>query len=246
MSTSSLLDLLEIDLPSGWSRSTGSRSLLSLIQKGQDRLFRALSRKRRYIGTDNNGFEPFLKTTAGTYSYDVVAANLSCGALAQTVGGQSYEVIADIVTEIFVDSTEDYGLNILYLGAPYLYGEINPYYIGNNRLFVRSVPVDSSPALENTPPRITFNDDPGTSDKTYFCGFLWLPPRLTSENVPLVIPEDFEEAIEDYVRAKIQKSENGAESDLMKTFVSFWIPKFAKEYRRSSNAAPKFAEPLYW
>jgi hypothetical protein len=246
VSTSSLLDLLEIDLPAGWSRSTGSRSLLSFVQKGQDRLFKALGRARRYIGTDNDGFEPYLKTVDGVYGYDIIAENLSCGSLAKTIGGQSYEVVADIVTEVFVDSTEDYGLDFLFLGSPYLYGEVNPYYVGNRRLYVRNLPVDSSPRLEDTPAHITFKDNPGDSTNRFFCGFLWLPPRLVSENIPLVVPEEFEEAIADYVRACLQKSEQGAESDLMKQFVSFWIPQFTKAMRRNANAAPKFTEPMYW
>ncbi|MDD5394932.1 MAG: hypothetical protein PHE17_18090 [Thiothrix sp.] len=246
MSTASLLDLLEIDLPAGWSRSTGSRSLLSFIQKGQDRLWKSLGYKRIFHGTENKGFEPYLKTVAGTYDYDIIAANLGCGTPQKTIGGTVYAVTPDTVLKIFVDSTEDYGLNMLYMGEPYLYGEQNPYYMGNNRMFVRDIPVDSSPALESTPPHITFKDDPGDSTDIYFCQFNFLPPRLISENIPLMIPEDFEDALRDFVRAQLQASEHGADSDLATKFENFWIPKFQREYRRGANAAQKFTEPLYW
>jgi hypothetical protein len=246
MSTASLLDLLEVDLPSGWSRSTGSRSLLKAIEKGQDKLFKALSRKRRYIGLDNMGFEPYLKTIDGTYEYEIIAANLSCGALTQKIAGTDYEVPADIVLEIFIDASLSIAYDMSHIGEPCFYGEINPYYMGTERIYMRRVPVDSSPGLENTPPRVRFKDDPGTTTDQYFCGFLWLPPRLISESIPLAIPEDFEDAIEAYVRARMQTSQSGAESEFMNSFMNYWIPKFTREYRRSASAGPKFTEPNYW
>jgi hypothetical protein len=246
MSTETLLDLLEVDLPSGWSRSTGSRSLLAMIEKGQDKLFKALGRKRRHIGSDNKGFEPYLLTTAGTYEYEIVAANLSCGTPIQRINGSNYEVLADIVSEIFIDASTSAAYDMAHVGEPMFYGEINPYYTGSERVYMRIVPVDSKPALQNTPPRVIFKDDPGTTTDQYFCGFLWLPPRLTSESIPLAIPEDFEDAIEAYVRARLQTSQSGAESEFMNSFLNYWIPKFVREYRRSASAGPKYTEPMYW
>lgn len=246
MSTESLLDLLEVDLPSGWSRSTGSRSLLSMIEKGQDKMFKALGWKRRYIGSDNKGFEPYLHTVAGTYEYEVYGTNLSCGTPVQFINGSNREVLLDIVTEIFIDASSMIGYDKAHIGEARFYGEINPYYTGAERIFMRTVPVDCKPALQNTNPRVIFKDDPGTTTDRYFCGVLWLPPRLTSEQIPLAVPEDFEDAIEAYVKAKIQTSQSGSESEFMNSFLRYWVPKFTKEYRRSASAGPKYTEPMYW
>jgi hypothetical protein len=231
MSTKTLLDRLVPRASSGWSRSTGNRSLLKIIEQGQDALVGALGEKRIWRGSDNAGFPPYLQTTAGTYIYEVKAANLSCDAIALLINGTSYTVIPDLVKRIFIDVTlAGYNTGISWLGQPALYADLNPYANLNERLMVSQVFCETLPAMGPGYPVVTFPFDPGTETAKYFCEFYWRAPRLDSETIPLIVPPEFERALEEYVIGYMQECENGSPSDFTEKFDTYWKPEFVRKF----------------
>ena len=242
MSVKSLIDELLPYCP-GYNR-TGTRGLLALIQKGQDELFDWDGPMMQWVGTDNQGWPTYLKTTAGVYKYDITAANLASGAITTVMNGATYNVRCRKVLKVFVDASQsDY--NKIWVGAPYWFSWQNPYSTLISRTMVADVYIDSREALENTPANVTFQEDPGTTSAHYFIKFLWEPPRLTSEQVPLVIPKLFEAAIEEYVMGKIQTRENGAMSARSQNFYNYWVPKFRKDSTTGANLIIRETSPRY-
>ncbi|MGA2091818.1 MAG: hypothetical protein ABSH16_00220 [Sedimentisphaerales bacterium] len=194
---------------------------------GEDRIYR---------GTDNQGFPPYLKTVAGTYEYDIVAANLSCGAIVKVINGTTYTFLADIIRRVFVDTTEGgYDDTITWMSQPALYADQNPYSLQSTRLVISEVAVASMPAVDDAPPHVTFPFDPGDANTKWFVEFLWKAPRLVSESIPLMVPTDFEMAIEDYVVGYMQAVANGAKSALSTQFDRQTKARFAAHFRRSAQ-----------
>lgn len=226
MATKTLLDRVQ-PYASGWAR-TGTRSLLRLAQEGQDELLDADVYYNRFISTDNKGFPPYLKTTAETYKYEITNANLSA-TLTKNIGGTAYVIRARQVLAVFLDvRASDYGYERRWIGLPYIYYFSNPYSSNVDRKEVSRIPVGSYPALESTAAYIEFKEDPGTSTDKYFIEFTWEAPRLVSENIPLVVPEMFESALEDYIIGKIQWFENGKYNERLERFENIWKPKMQK------------------
>jgi len=236
MSTRTLLDKLVARAPSGWTRSTGKRSILAQVQEARDTLIRSLGDDRIYRGTDNQGFPPYLKTVAGTYDYDINAANLSCGAIVLSIGGTAYTFLADFVKRIFIDVTSGgYDDTIAWMSQPALYSDFNPYSLATSRLEVSNVAVQARPSFGDAPPSVTFPVDPGTATTKYFCEFYWKAPTLVSESIPLMVPTDFEEAIEDAVVGKFQEYANGAPSLFTAKFNKEWKKDFKAHFHRSAQ-----------
>lgn len=211
MSTKSLIDRLA-PYCNNWSRS-GTSSILSLIEEGQDDFLNIDANFPVFIDNSNKGFPPYLKTTSGTYVYSISNANLST-TLVKNIAGTDYVVRARRGVRLFVDTTStDYDRK--YLGEPALSFLPNPYSVSSSRMFVSPVPADFYPALESTDATVTFKEDPGTTTTTYFIEFIWLPPRLTSESIPLIVPQQYEKALEYYVIGRIQELSNGKVNDFM-------------------------------
>lgn len=236
MSTKTLLDRLVARAPSGWIRSTGTRSILSIVQFGRDELIASLGSDRIFRGSDNQGFPPYLKTTAGLYDYDIVAANLSCGPIQLTRNGAAYTFLADIIRRVFVDTTEGgYDDTITWMSQPALYADQNPYSLQSTRLVISEVAVASQPALGDLPPHVTFPFDPGDTTDKWFVEFLWKCPPLISENIPLMIPSDFEMAMENYVVGYMQAVANGAKSQMSAEFDAKTKSRFRAHFGRSAQ-----------
>lgn len=228
MASADIIDSVLPHAPKGYSRHTGSLSLLKLIEQAQDKLFDYDSPYMRYLGTDNQGWPPYLKTVAGTYRYAINATNLASGVLAKTIGGTQYNVRCRQVLKVFLDSSNvDY--NLRWLGAPYIYSFQNPYATPISRVEVRDVKVQSSPALENTEAYIDFPEDPGESEDKYFVEFLWEPMRLTTEDIPLCVPKKYEEGIEEWVMGTIQKRIERRTNEFIQRFEQYWVSEFRRE-----------------
>lgn len=237
MAVADIIDRVLPHVPKGYSRHTGSLSLLKLIEQGQDKLFDYDAPCMHYIGTDNEGFPPYLLTTADTYRYDVKGDNLSCGALTRTIGGASHTVRCKRVVKVFVDSSNiDY--NMAWIGKPYIYSSQNPYSTRVSRIEVADIKVRHYPALENTDAYVEFIEDPGTSTTKWFIDFIWAPPRLTSEDVPLVVPVDYEEDLFEYVSGTINKRITSQYNDFLLNFEKNTIPRF----RQLMSAPPQIEE----
>lgn len=228
MSTKTLIDRLE-PWCSGWNRSTGKKNLLHVIQVALDKLY-ALGDGDRFIyrSTDNKGFPPYLKTVAGTYRYNVEAANLSCGSLVKSIGGVNYNVIARTVKRIFIDASQtqcDY-FNFPITAYPYI---DNYYGVTTERISVCDIAVSSQPgyADANQPPIVDFPFDPGTNDTKFFIDFTYGPPRLLSEAIPIPVPEDFIEEIEKFCIGYVQSRESGRlQNDNTQYFEEIVCPRF--------------------
>jgi len=249
MSTKTLLDEI-MPYASGYSRE-GVRSVLSLIQKGQDELFDCEEAGVHYIRGDINiGFPPYLITTDGVQEYDITAANLSgVTSLTWKIGGTEYAIRAKRLLDIFVDSTNpDYGYGRRFVGRPYTYAYPNPYTNAWTRLEVSPINVDSRPALETTPARVVFPENPLAKTETYFALFTIEPPRLLSQSIPLMVPTYFEEGIKDFTMGTIQRDANGTWNDRLGRFyidnplkgeVS-WKERFRAEMRKGAQVNDSF------
>lgn len=224
MSVKTLLDRIQ-PYAKGWSRSTGNKSLLALMQLGLDDMWDYDGRKQVWIGTGNQGFPPYLKTVAGTYKYAINSTNLA-ESITVTLGGSSRSVRCKRVLRVFVDLTQnDYTGK--WVGEPFLYHSVNPYGSATSRIMCGVVPVrESIDALENNEAYVVFPDDPGTHTDLYFCEFIWEPPRLTAETIPLPFPTIFEPALRDYMMGEVQFLENGTPNELQARWENYWKPKF--------------------
>jgi len=228
MSTKTLIDRLE-PWCSGWNRSTGKKNLLHIIQVALDELY-ALDDTDRFIyrSTDNKGFPPYLKTVAGTYRYNIEAANLSCGAIIKSIGGVNYNLIARTVKRVFIDATQPQADYFNYVSADYPY--IDEYYgVSNERINVRDIKVSSQPgyADSNQPPTVDFPFDPGTNNTKFFIEFTYGAPRLLSEAIPIPVPEDFIEEIEKFCIGYVQGRESGRlQNDMTQYFRDVVCPRF--------------------
>ncbi len=241
MSAQTLLDRLVPRVSGGWSRSTGNQSLLKIIEMGQDMLVDEVGEKRIWIGSENQGFPPFLKTVAGTYTYDIIAANLAnVTSITRNIGGAEVEVVPELVVRVFVDVTQrlDY-LTFPVKLEPMMYYGTNPLSAESTRLCIAQVPATTEPALENTPARVTFAFDPGTHDDYFFCEFLWQAPRMISEFIPLIVPLKFELALEEFVVGYCQAFEHGGVSEYIINFFTksrpdseSWVTKYKNYMQR--------------
>lgn len=240
MSTKALLDRIMPRISSGWSRSTGNRSVLKIVEQGLDAIMESTISKRIWVGPENFGFPPFLLTTQGIRDYDLIAANLGCGNPTQTIGGVVYPVLIDNVRRVFISNCDDFELYLPLVGEPFfLYGADDYIYEGrrlNNRF--RQVAVESYPAYETTPAHVRFSFDPQTTTNKYYVEFTWRAPRLLSESIQMPIPIDFELALEDYTIGRIQEIENGQGSQLLQKFESYWIPKYEGRLRQIATSMP--------
>jgi len=227
VSLSSLLDRLG-KVCVGHTRS----ELRGFVQDGLDELTDCDAPYMRWIGTDNEGFPPYLITVAGTYRYQVIGANLSCGlaGLVKSIGGVDYAIRARRVISLFMDvSADDFDFRGRWLGAPYQWVAVNPWTSQTDRLSVANLAVDQTPATEDEPATLTFKEDPGATTDKYFCLFAWEAPRLTSNSIPLPISKSFERALYDYVRGITSEDANADESIWTKRFYNYWKPRFEKE-----------------
>lgn len=239
-STKEIIDRLK-PYCGNWERSTGDLHILDLIQQAQDMLFDYDGPQMKYLGTDNQGWVPYLSTTSGTYEYEITAANLvDVSSLVRTINGTDYAIRARKVVKVFVDATNiDYAKR--WVGQPYMFAWQNPYTSEFTRLEVADIPVESWQATNLESAKIIFKEDPGTSTDKYFVAFTIEPPRLTAETVPLILPVVYEKAVEKYVLGTIQELENGRENEHLygkHGFYTYWIPKFRTDMSSGSQATP--------
>jgi hypothetical protein len=213
----------------GLARSTGNNNILKLIERGEDKLFDYDSPMTWWIGTENKGWPPYLKTTAGTYKYTITNANLNnVTRLTINIGGTDYPVRAKKVLRVFVDATNvDYGKR--WVGQTYLYSFTNPYTSTTSRTWLADIPADSGLALENTSAWVRFREDLGTTTEKYFVLFTYEPPRLISEDIPLAVPLDFEDALIDFVIGTVNLRSHGKANEWMNRFYSYWVPKWRQD-----------------
>jgi len=245
LSTKTLIDEIVPQVPDGYQRSTGSRSILKLIERGQDLYLDYDAPHMRYYAPENQGFPPYLTTTAGTYRYEIKAANLTdVSSLTVPVGGSSYAVRAKRVIKVFVE-TENIDYSMRWIGEQYQFSWFNPYTTATSRLLISDVPVHSYPATEQTPAHIQFTEDPGTTTQKYCVLFTWEAPRLTSENIPLVVPEIYELGLEDYVVGTVQYRANGKMGERLSRFIRdngsgdpSWITRYRNEMQIGASRAP--------
>jgi hypothetical protein len=222
-----LLDRVEPFCGNGWTRP----QLRRLAQDALDALWDFDGSLQKFIPNDNEGFPPYLITSSDTVEYEITAANLSCAAISQKIGGTTYNVRALRALKVFTDVTQyKYDYDKRWLGRPYIYYGQNPYSSARTRLAVSDVPIRSYPAMEGQNAKIIFLEPPNTSSTEYFIEFIWEPPRLASDAIKLPIPTRFEQAIEDYVLGFVQGRASGAGSPLLEKFEGYWKPEFQQVY----------------
>jgi hypothetical protein len=242
MSTKSLISEL-IPYCNGLDRSTGNNNILKLIERAQDRLFDYDSPMTWWIGSENEGWPPYLITDATNTKYSISAVNLSnITALTINIGGTDYAVRAKRVLKVFVDAgTIDYGKR--FIGKTYSSAFSNPYAMDTDRMSIADILVDSGIALENTAAWIRFRELVNVTTDTYMVLFTYEPPRLISEDIPLAVPLDFEEAIIDYVIGTIQQRANGKDNEWLQRFKFEWIPKWQQDSSSGAQSTPTETEP---
>lgn len=234
--TTQIIDKLVPFCP-GWHRNAGHKNLLSVVQDAVDALYEDIPWV--YRGTDNQGYPPYLITVAGTYRYEIIAANLSCGDMTVTIDGTEYLMQAKRVKRVFVDVTRgviDY--NRQWIGRPYL-ADVSILGTRTTRWLIADVNVESLPGAEGVNPSITFLDDPGATTETYFVDVLVGPPELTSESIPIPIPRNFHNAVIDYVQGYCQERENGQSSNYTIRFMNEHKPRFERHFNTAASSRPK-------
>lgn len=244
MSTKSLVDFC-VPFAQQWGRS-GTNSILALLQEGQDELFRTDAAVAQWFGADNEGFPPYLKTSAGVHEYDITAANLSASALTVGIGGTDYPVRARRVLKVFIDATNGgHGYGHRWLGKPYLWSGINAHSLARTRLMVADVPVQRIEALEGTTAKVRFREDPGATTDKYFCLFTYEPPRLLSTRIPLAVPAFWERALRDYVLGTIETMASGSQSEKLSKWETVWVPQFKGEFAIEGDPADFETSPRW-
>ena len=243
MSTSGIIDRVLPWCP-GWERQSGRKNLLKVLQQGVDMLFNFDDDTMIYRDTDNKGFPPYLITTAGTYRYSITSSNLSCSSIVRNIGGTDYTLPARKVNRIFIDTSI---LTPAYFdswtGQPFRIN-INPYNIGSeSRLYIALHQVSSQVANETTAPFVDFQTDPGSHTDKYFCEFYVGAPRLLSESIPIPIPVEFEEDLEDYIIGYVQKRESGRTNDNLEKFKLESVPKY-QDYIRTAASTDEPYTPM--
>lgn len=214
-----------------WTRSTGSLSILKLLEAGQDALLNKVKQSQIWKGPENRGFPPYLVTVSGTTRYDIIAANLAnVPEISIPINGITQAVRAKQVQKVFVDASKTGYSTSLVVGVPAFNISPSPYAATGGRTCLAQIGVEQHGALENTPAYIVFMSDPGSTNNQYFVEFTWEAPRLIDFTVPLVISTDFEPALEEFAMGIVQQYENPQASNVfMNTFDTYWIPKFSKE-----------------
>ena len=229
MSQKTLIDRI-VPYAKNWSR-TGTNSIQQLVSEARDELFEYDAPYMNFIDpADNKGYPPYLLTTNEVYKYEISAANLSIASMVKTFNGTDYAVTCRRVERVFIDVTRDNVYDQSWVGRPALSHFFNPYTQQTTRLYVADIAVESYPALEDgTNAYIVFKENPGTTTTRYFVQFIWQPPPLVSEAIPLCIPKEYEKAIEDYVIGKIKRRANGKMSEDEQRFYTYWLPRFRQQ-----------------
>lgn len=228
MSQKSLIDRL-IPYAKDHAR-TGTNSVQDLISEALDEMFEYDAPFMKFIDpTDNEGYPPYLQTTAGQYKYEITADNLSVSAIEKEFGGTSYPVVCRQVNNILVDVTNLNEFDRSWGAVPYnyTYGSHGAYTQRTTRVEFAKISVDSFPDMgDGTNAYIVFKQDPGTTTDKFFVDFLWTHPPLLSESIPLCMPKTYEKAIEAYVLGKIKRRANGKMSEDENRFYTYWMPRF--------------------
>ena len=216
----------------GYSRRTGERSVLKLIEQAQDELCRDIQTRQIWLDP-STGWPPYLITQSGVVEYEIKGTNLNTGTITRVIGGVSRSVLPREVLRIFMDVTNTgIGSDRRFVGVSAINYPVNPYTNQNTLLTIALLPFVVSPKLEKDNPVVLFKEDPGATTNKYFVEFTWQAPRLTTEDVPLIVATDFEPAIEIHVLG-VALGDAGRIMD----FREHWIPEFQREMGKLSFTA---------
>lgn len=240
----------------GWEKQSGNKSLLALAQQALDELFEFDDNStifRPGNSGGNEGFTPYLLTTAATFKYAIDLTTLSCGPIVHSALSNTVELIPRKIKQVLVDITnvgytEDqfYGDSI---AIPYSDSVLSYGLPSDRRVFVK-VLGDATPAMtaesgDYIRPTFTFLKDPGTTTDKYFIEFYFGAPRLTTATTEIPLPLRFETALEDYIRGRVQELESGQPSPMLKKFYDFWIPEFHTFMMTQSRSRRTATPPNY-
>jgi hypothetical protein len=253
MGLSSIIDRVLPWCP-GWEKQSGRKSLLALAQQALDELFDFDDHCMIYRPGNsggNDGFPPYLPTTAGTFKYSVDSSVV--GSIVHTSLSTTISLIPRKIKQVYIDIT-----NMGYVDDQF-YGEtINPPYFDsilgyglptNRRQFVK-VLGDASPAMTSANgdyirPTFSFLKDPGTTTEKYFIEFYIGAPRLTNVTSEIPLSLRFEMALEDFIRGRVQELESGQPSPMLKKFYDFWITEFHTFMSTQARARRTSTPPNY-
>lgn len=226
MSTRTLASRIAKLVPSGWSID-GNLSILKLIQEAQDELLDFEGRETIFVDPAT-GVAPYLQTQGGVRLYTVDEDNLSCSIV---VNGR--DVRAKKV------------LGVYYLGTGSAYPQHQLYadYLGSGT--VLRVPVAGMECTDVSDAQVRFRDDPGTYENRFQVLFTWEAPRLLSVNIPLMVPAEFESAIEDYVLGKITSYAHGRSNDRTVKFERYWKPRYKDRSSANSDVQENYTVPRF-
>ena len=167
MSTKALIDRIyarihRLPLKTEWTRHTGSLSILKLVEAAQDELLDEAKQSQIWIGNENGGFPPYLKTQNNINRYDIIPANLSnVAGITVQIAGSPVTVKAKNVLRVFVDSTHncsDYGLSHMASSVPYHFQ--NPLMGNMTRLEIMQVPARGYESTEDGNASVEFLINP--------------------------------------------------------------------------------------
>lgn len=246
-STAALIATIKED----YANSFTVTKLVSYLDRVQRMIFLDDSFEMEFL----NGADPefpyaILPTVDGVLKYELVDGLLtdSTGApLNITFEGQP--VVASNIHSVFLGN---YGRNGLgssggYGGAGYRgYGFRNGhrdsrYVTLRGEKFEKAV-VALTQVSPNSPPTITFKDNPQSTTDRYFVQFGIVPPEIKSKHTPMSLNIDkWEKALIDGVVGECEESVNGKSARGIK-FEEYWIPKIRGSY--NDNADEFYAQDV--
>jgi hypothetical protein len=208
-----VVDEIKLKAPN-WSRD-GSRSILAMLNRAQNFAFKKPTTISTYIDPATGDY-PFLATATPTRDYEIPDVNIEVD---PDVGPVPIRI--SNIFEIFSENIilNDYGAMTA----------ISRYIkeIEGTKVNWKFTP---KPALQDKRARVIFPFDPGTYPERYKMRAVIEPLQLTSDSIPLMVPQDDEEMLIEGALGYIEYFDYGR-SDRMDKFERQLAPEFWAKYR---------------
>lgn len=223
MSTFSLLDEMRLKAPA-WNRE-GNPSLASMLDRAQRQFFKKPCNRNMFIDRVTGDY-PFLETTEAKLDYDIPNLTIKLGGINRTIRWQK-------IHEIVVRNSTLQDYNLLEKTS----------IIRRDGIDKKALIVIDGSALEATQVDkaiFVFADDPGTELTRYRIRGIIEPLRITNDTIPLMVDEEWEQALLDGALGYIEYYDYGR-SDRMQTFQDHWLPKYWLDEDRGAHREKKVA-----
>lgn len=212
METKALVDAILIKAEN-LSRTGGAESVHTLITRCQNKLFSKACSNTVYVDPET-GTHPYLPITANVRSYDIPGVQMY-------IDGLNRDIEFSRCDEIYVleEDAEEYGMIDMFDGwrSRKWIEKVEERYV---------IPMHSYERIDGTPARIILKNAPeSTQAELYHHISLIRPLPVTDDNIPLMVNDQWHEAIIDGVLGMAEYYAYGR-SDRLQTFNDYWCNQF--------------------